>query len=232
MKISGPYSSLGEYHRNVNTSWRYYAVGVEKKRWIWSELKNLKNAKRIADLGCGEGLLVEELLKEGYDAIGMDKYYSSEIVKRGSMTKVPLKDASCDAVLSLDALEFLKTAEQKKALQEIKRILKKNGQVILTVPNKKHFAARVIKFLTGRFPWTDSKVFPPGDKGTEEYVAMIKESGLEIKKIRSILPTYFPISILLIIIFPKNFVWLLRIIDFFALNNLSFLNYIVAVKNE
>lgn len=224
------YSSLGEYHRNLSKKWKYYAIYQERNRLVWNELRNASKNLKIADLGCGEGLIVEQLAKKGYNAIGLDKNYSSKYVKKGNMTELPFKEKSFDILLSLDSLQYLTTAEQKKALQEMKRVLKNNGKAIMAIPNRKHFAARMIKLFTGKLPKTDSKTPPAGDKGIDEYVAMLKESGWELKEIKGVLPTYFVFSTLLITTFPGKFQWLLRIIDNFALHRLSFLSYIVAVK--
>jgi ubiquinone/menaquinone biosynthesis C-methylase UbiE len=226
----GVYAELGEYHRNVSKKWKYYALYMERNRVVRKELEALKKNSKIVDLGCGEGVLVEELVKRGYDAIGLDKNYSSKYVKKGDMARLPFKDKSFDIVLSLDSLQYLTTSGQKKALKEMLRVLKHDGKVIFAVPNKKHFAARIIKLLTGTFPKTDSKTPPAGDKGIREYLAMINNAGLEVKKIKGILPTYFILSTFLITTFPSKFQWLLRIIDLFALPSLSFLNCIVAVK--
>jgi len=226
----GVYAELGEYHRNISKKWKYYAIYTERNRLVREKLKTLKSDSKIADLGCGEGLLVEELVKKGYKAIGLDKNYSSKYVKKGDMTRLPFRDSSFDIVLSLDSLQYLTTAQQKKALKEIRRVMKKDGSLIMAVPNKKHFAARVIKLFTGVYPKTDSKTPPAGDKGIREYLAIIGEAGLQVKKVKGILPTYFILSTYLIRAFPSRFQWLLRLIDVFALHKLSFLNYIVAVK--
>lgn len=50
-----------------------------------------------------------------------------------SLETIPLEDESCDAVLSLEMLEH--SPAPQSILNEISRVLKKNGQLILTCPS-------------------------------------------------------------------------------------------------
>ena len=226
----GIYSELGDYHKNINKKWKYYAIYNERNHLVRSDIKKFKNNIKIADLGCGEGLLVEEFSKKGYQAIGLDKNYSSNYVKKGDMDKLPFQNKYFDVVLCLDALQYPNSEKQQKILNEIHRIVKDQGKVILTVPNKRHFAARLIQFFTGKLPITDSKTPPEGDKDSKEYISLIKKQGFKINYIKGILPTYFIFSTILITKFPSKFQWLLKIINRFSMYNLSAVNYITLTK--
>ena len=226
----GIYSELGDYHKDISKKWKYYALYTERNNLVRSEIKKFKKKLKIADLGCGEGLLVEELSKKGHQACGIDKNYSSNYVKKGDMEKLPFQNKYFDIVLCLDSLQYPTPDNQQKILKEIYRILKDDGQVILTVPNKRHFAARIIQLFTGKLPITDSKTPPEGDKDSFEYLSIMKNTGFNIKNVKGILPTYFILSSFLITKFPARFQWLLRIINKLAIYRLCFVNYITLTK--
>jgi len=87
--------------------------------------KILKGPK-VLDIGCGEYKIVPE-------ATGLDVEGILGIDKVGSAESLPFPNESFDTATMLEVIEHLKNPE--KALQEIKRILKPGGQVIISTPN-------------------------------------------------------------------------------------------------
>lgn len=114
---------------------------------------------RILDLGCGDGLLLEYLMKErectGY-GIELDDSNVLACLKRGvNVLQLNLEeglklfeDQSFDVVLQIDTLQHLKNAETM--LTETTRV----GKVgLITFPNFAHWPNR-ISVLNGRMPVT------------------------------------------------------------------------------
>lgn len=98
------------------------------------------NPDNILDIGCGGGLFISELQKHGYKIIGIDISYNllskireNKILVCGRSELLPFKDNSFNLVLCTEVLEHI--FDLDKALNEIKRIVKNNGYVIITVPN-------------------------------------------------------------------------------------------------
>ena len=103
---------------------------------------------RVLDIGCGRG-------EHGADAVGID--YAKDAIKLAKILKskqskklaskmsfyemdakrLAFKTSSFDAVILTDVVEHLYPEELDKVFKEIKRILKKDGKVIIhTAPNK------------------------------------------------------------------------------------------------
>jgi methionine biosynthesis protein MetW len=114
---------------------------------------------RILDLGCGDGLLLEYLIKErectGY-GIELDDENVLACLKRGvNVLQLNLEeglrlfeDQSFDVVLQVDTLQHLKNAETM--LRETARV----GKVgLITFPNFAHWPNR-LSVLNGRMPVT------------------------------------------------------------------------------
>ena len=106
---------------------------------------------RVLDVGCGNGMHTLKAGEHCREIIGID--YSTEslnlalrLAERSRVTNVrfqeadlegnplPFPEASFDKVLFLDVIEHLN--EREKVLKEIKRVLKLEGILLLTAPNR------------------------------------------------------------------------------------------------
>ena len=97
---------------------------------------------KILDLGCGHGHILSYLREKGRDAYGLD--INADSLKHrnlkgyfvcGDAHNLPLRDNSLDVVLAFELVEHLK--EPRRALEEIRRILKRRGILLLTSPTPK-----------------------------------------------------------------------------------------------
>ena len=143
VKDDGVYKEKGDYHRNLDKNWKYYPVYVHKMNYVRSVMDRYRTISKIVDLGCGEGVLVEEYRNKGYDITGVDYNFSSDYVLKGDITNLEMASDTYDLVMALDILEHLIHEDQPKAIQEIKRILKPDGLFLASIPNLAHFASRL-----------------------------------------------------------------------------------------
>lgn len=110
---------------------------AEKIVKVLSKYKNVKKCK-ILDIGCGSGYLGSILHKKSKQYIGID--FADERKVRGfnfmrtDALNVPLKDNSFDIIVCNHVIEHV--TSQKKLLQEISRLLKKDGICYMTCPNR------------------------------------------------------------------------------------------------
>src|SRR5688572_26501638 len=109
---------------------------------------DLHQGDKIVEVGCGDGyyLYILSNLKMGLHLTGVDfdrralesarqnlKGKSVRLVYGDLMTGLPFANSSFDKVIMSEVLEHLPS--DIKGLREIRRILKKGGKLILTVPN-------------------------------------------------------------------------------------------------
>jgi SAM-dependent methyltransferase len=99
---------------------------------------------RVLDLGCAFGFATKMLARKGYETVGVDN--SSQYIARArrrhpkgeyilsSAESLPLENASFDGVLFLDVLEHV--TNEEAVIQEIRRVLKPGGTLILSVPHR------------------------------------------------------------------------------------------------
>ena len=185
---TGEYAERGDYHRELSPDWEYYPTYLAKLERVRAHLVRLPARARVLDAGCGEGVLVDEF--HGRLAIeGIDPNYSSERVRRGSLTELPYADASFDHALCLDVLEHLSFEHQERALSELFRVVKPGGSLLVTVPNLAHLQSRVHFALVGRLIRTASPAKHPGDRPVEEYLDLARRAGFQLIERRGIFPT-------------------------------------------
>ena len=137
---------ISEY-RNIFENEESHFFYVSNHKIILELLSRFLPKKRklkILDAGCGTGLLAKKMSVFG-DITGLD--FSGEAikfakkrgvkVKKGSVTTLPFKGSTFDAVVSIDVLYHSSIKDDKKALAEFRRVLKPGGILILRLPANK-----------------------------------------------------------------------------------------------
>lgn len=116
--------------------------------------------KKILDAGCGEGHLILKLKENQPNA----RYFGSDITevalksarerctfadfKNTDITQLDFPDEYFDVVVASEVIEHVK--DYKKAIQELKRVTKKEGRLIISFPNE--FLWTICRFFLGRRP--------------------------------------------------------------------------------
>ena len=106
-----------------------------EKNWWWFEgrrdliLQMIKDIPytKVLEIGCGSAELSKYL--KGYIGLDISPKTSKFII--GDAQKLPIKDNSVDLILLLDLLEHV---DDKATMNEVYRVLKSEGHVIITVP--------------------------------------------------------------------------------------------------
>lgn len=179
-KVKKDYNSISKsFHQTRKHSWREFE----------EYLQYIKNAQNILDLGCGNGRFYKFLEEKGIEAsyTGIDN--SEGLIKHaresnpeanfkmGDMLQIPSENSKYDSLVCIAAFHHLPNKElREKALQEIKRVTKQNGTIIISVWNlfqkrykKFIWKARIKKLLSfGKYHSRDTFI-PWGKTGIERY---------------------------------------------------------------
>ena len=126
----------------------------------------LKEGEKILDVGCGDGHFsqyIQGKFKEIHGAEIAEE--AAHIAQRRSMfvslldinESLPYKDKTFSAVSCLDVIEHL--FDPVSVLKEICRVLRPNGQLVLTTPNIRYFRNLYKLICRGVFPHTSSDTF-------------------------------------------------------------------------
>lgn len=118
--------------------------------------KQLVKGKVVLDAACGEGYGSNILSSVAEKVVGLDiddytveranNMYGNEKLKyqQGSIEKLPFEDKMFDVIISFETIEHVGEEIQGKFLKEIKRVLKKDGILIISTPNKRVYTDLVL----------------------------------------------------------------------------------------
>ena len=109
--------------------------------------KFAKMKGKILDVGCHDGTLHNDLIKEysEHNVWGLDIILKKETDRlfEGSAEQMPFNNNFFDIIIAGELIEHLE--KPKKFIKECKRVLKSNGIVIITTPNVKSLVNRIFK---------------------------------------------------------------------------------------
>lgn len=121
------------------------------------ELRHLEKG-RLLDIGCGEGVLLEEAKSLGFDVTGVDySEYAVEVCHKKNLNAICLDIESqelpfneeFDIVIAAEIIEHL--FDYYRFLASVNNCLKEEGLLFLTTPNSSWFVCRVL-YLLGKTP--------------------------------------------------------------------------------
>jgi len=126
-----------------NNKGNHFRLGSYMRLLLLKQKLRTIRHKKILDVGCNYGE-VAGFLAAGNQVTGIDTDSNAlQIAKKtvknakftyGSATNIPFPKESFDVVVCLSVLEHVR--EDQKVIKEMSRVIKNNGELILTVPNK------------------------------------------------------------------------------------------------
>ena len=140
-------------HLNPNPLQRYLLRRFHRQIAL---LVEAAGAERTLDAGCGEGFVINDLLREndGLTITGIDRSLGAiEMARRmvpgvifnvGDLREMPYGDDSFELVMCLEVLEHL--PDPHKGLRELRRVT--SAHCLVSVPHEPFF--RTINFLRGK----------------------------------------------------------------------------------
>lgn len=169
-----PIPAPDELSRHYNQD--YYAEWIsiqrKKREGMWARrlkgIESVANKGRLLDVGCGEGLFLELAKRNGWRVHGTDvSTYAAEFASArldqnvfcGEIWDAGFDEQSFDVISLWHVLEH--TASPMRTLQELRRLLKPGGLLVLAVPNLNDRLMQVAyRLVKGRKP----RLFSIGDK--------------------------------------------------------------------
>lgn len=183
-KVPTNYYQNGVKNNFFQRLWHTHKINLAKK--IISRIK----FKYCLDVGCASGFMVSEIAKS-YPALyfGVDVYdkaiaaakihYPNINFKVASAQKLPFKDNSFNLILFYETIEHVENPMD--CLKEIKRVLKKDGSLILTMDSGS-LLFRIVWFIwenTKGKVWQNAHLHPFTHQELEE---LIKKADFKIKQ--------------------------------------------------
>lgn len=186
---------VGPLHQRI----QYAKGGIGKRYWDYRDKKTLAyigKEEDILDIGCGEGVTLEKLVKKFPDRTikGIDYSWENvEVCKEynlpaevGDVYQLNFPDNTFDCCLFMEVIEHLE--KPLRALKEIYRILRPGGLLLIVFPNDIIFKiSRIVclKFKEAFTPSGHLKQWSP-----QEMRKVLRDIGFSIFKME-----YLPFSL-------------------------------------
>jgi SAM-dependent methyltransferase len=168
-----------DYKETYEKFWQKVSISTKFEDYERNLILNfffpvVQNSERVADIAGGAGIVSKWLQDRGYDVSliefcdsavtdakerGVKNIFKNRIEGVGSL---PFADNYFDMVFFGDIIEHL--FDPESALQEVKRILKPGGRLIISCPNIAYWRFRLYYLLDGDL----HRIDVPGEKPWEQ----------------------------------------------------------------
>lgn len=151
-------STIDAYNKIAEEFHQRNAVSIYSKEYeIFESL--IGKGSKIIDIGCGTGRDAEELIRRGFDYIGIDASGGMlEVAKNrvkdgkfeiGDFYKLDFEDETFDGFWAAASLLHVPKKDLDKVVSEIRRVIRMNGVGFISVKQKTTLDEGVIKEAKG-----------------------------------------------------------------------------------
>ena len=187
----------------LKTSVNPLRVGYAKRK-LFEEMKMDPRGKKALEVGCGGGILSEEIAMMGFDTTGIDpSEHSLNIAvnharvsglnikyEKGTGEALPYTDGSFDVVFCCDVLEHVR--DLPKVMAEISRVLKQGGVFVFDTLNRT-FISKLVAIKIWQ-DWKHWAFFPPDLHVWEMFIkpkelkSLLLQNNFDFKEFRGSQP--------------------------------------------
>lgn len=145
-----------EYHRPYHWEENGLGLKIQLERFRFAK-KFITPNDYVLDIGCGDGFLTDKLACISRKVVGVDpspsglKFAKSKITRTnvdlvlGFAESLPFKSDFFNAVTLFEVIEHIPVNRVNNVVEELFRVLKRSGKIILTTPNPYNLWNRLSK---------------------------------------------------------------------------------------
>lgn len=182
--------SLNNYTENMVINVSDKRINL-MRRYLDALLENRKNKLKILDVGCADGVIFKDYTpKADFYGIDIAEPLLKKAQKNGYKTflldieqqKLPFKNEFFDVIIAGEMIEHVVNTDW--FMCEINRVLKKNGYLIISIPNINQWISLFMMIFFDLPPRYSARFRAPHvrDFTFKTMKGCLKEFGFEIKK--------------------------------------------------
>jgi 2-polyprenyl-3-methyl-5-hydroxy-6-metoxy-1,4-benzoquinol methylase len=197
----GADSIFTKWVRRLEKGYRYHLLKDEVSKIVKFTRRNVG---KVLDIGCGTGDRLDVCRSHGFETLGVEMSNSADYAKeqlklnvvKGDLFSAHLSDEYFDVVTLYNVLEH--THDPFNVIIETHRILKKDGFLIIQIPNKDCFQFKIFKERWAAFDIPrDLYYFNP-----KSLRALLEKGGFTVSRVDQFMNWWHPPT-LVISLFPN-----------------------------
>lgn len=196
----GAPSFLKRWVRKLEKGYRYHLLKDEVSKIV--KLTG-RSFGKVLDVGCGTGDRLDALRSIGFETYGVETSDSADYakrhlklnVKKGDLVSAHFPDKFFDIVTLYNVLEH--THDPLRVCEEIHRILKEDGFLVIQVPNKDSLQYKIFKERWAAFDVPRDLYY----FSTHTLSSLLKKAGFKVTKVDHFMNWWHPPT-LVISLFP------------------------------
>ncbi len=209
-QVANHFDEMAEHYANSYSDGSFFSYFFNRRLEIVLDALSKYDRATILDIGCGPGMMAEYSIQRGFEFYGTDisekmigecinKFGDSQSThfSVGKVQKLEFPDSFFDVVLCMGILEYVDQEEISSAIAEVVRVLKPEGQIIVSLMSKNSFFAwhrrlrgHIRKILTGRDGQIESY-----DDLSRSFEEKIVRALLNSQKLSDVNVAYFGLNI-------------------------------------
>ncbi len=194
-------SFLTELVRKLEKAYRYHLLRDEVSKVAKF---TRRGSGKVLDVGCGTGDRLDVFRKKGFETYGVETSDSAEYARdrlklnvlKGDLFSAHFPDHFFDIVTLYNVLEH--THDPTKVCQEVQRVLKEDGFLLIQVPNKDSFQSKCFKKRWAAFDVPRDLYY----FGVETLQSFLEKNGIRIARVDHFMNWWHPPT-LVISLFPN-----------------------------
>ncbi len=191
-RVDGLYASVRQTYGAENpkaNGYRLQQYFLREQALVLAEIPAA--AELLVDVGCGSGLFIQPAKSDSRTVFGIDyneqacraAHENGLIVLRGNAFALPLADECCDVTINCQFLNQQSAGKARLLLDELYRILKPGGRLIIIWRNDRAWIHRLAVFVLRYYDrLTGRPEFPHFDNYIVDLMKYCRESGFSIVK--------------------------------------------------
>jgi SAM-dependent methyltransferase len=168
--------------RKLERAYRYHLLQDEVSKVVKF---TRKGSAKVLDIGCGTGDRLDVFRSRGFETYGVETSDSADYAKdhlrlnvtKGDLFSAHFPDGFFDIATLYNVLEH--THDPEKVCQEVQRILKDGGFLVIQVPNKDSFQYKIFKKKWAAFDVPRDLYY----FNTRTLGSLLKKAGFKVMKI-------------------------------------------------
>ena len=177
---SGEYAERGDYHRAPDQTWDYLPTYLAKLEYVRGYLHRARPPARGCSTPAAARACSSRSSRAGWPSKASIPTTSRRTCDAPRSSRCRMRTAASSARSASTCWSTSPTRTSRRRSPSCTACWRRDGELLVSVPNLAHLQSRVHFLLTGRLIRTASEVKHPGDRPLAEYLRLFDRAGFAV----------------------------------------------------